>query len=345
MRSQQVPGTAPGVSALRGSADDGLICGFRFAPGQPAVPISAADAGQWLAGARESSGFVWVHFNLAHRATAQWLSQHADLSEVFDEALRDRTRSTRVEMDDDMLVAVINDVHYAFAFEPTDIATLWLLVSPRLVISARVAPLRSIDRLRHAVETGSTLRSSVDLLVRLMREQADVLSGIVRETTGRVDAIEDHLLTDRLAKRRANLGALRRVLVRLQRLLAPEPAALFRLLQRPPAWVSEEDLQELRESTEEFHRVLTDMGALQERIKSMQEEIAGRVSEENNRTLFVLTMVTVLALPVNIVAGLMGLNVGGVPLADNPAGFWIVVAIAATCTCVALLLVRRRRGD
>ena len=345
MRSRPGPGVVPGGSALRGGADDGLICGFRFDPGSPAVPISALDAGQWISGPIESGGFIWVHFNLAHRATSQWLTRYADLSEVFDEALRDRTRSTRVEMDDDMLVAVINDVHYAFAFEPTDIATLWLLVSPRLVISARVAPLRSIDRLRHAVETGSTLRSSVDLLVRLMREQADVLSGIVRESSSRVDAIEDRLLTERLAKRRANLGALRRLLVRLQRLLAPEPAALFRLLQRPPAWVSEEDLQELRESTEEFHRVLTDMGALQERIKSMQEEIAGRVSEENNRTLFVLTMVTVLALPVNILAGLMGMNVGGVPFADHSAGFWIVVGLAATCTCLALLWVLRRRID
>jgi len=345
MRKEQ--GTVTGIPTLRGSADDGLICGFRFDPGLPAVPISAVDAGHWIAGPAQSEGFIWVHFNLAHRATAHWLRLHAGLSEVFDEALRDRTRSTRVEMDDDMLVAVINDVHYAFAFEPTDIATLWLLVSPRLVISARVAPLRSIDRLRHAVETGSTLRSSVDLLVRLMREQADVLSGIVRETTSRVDAIEDHLLTDRLAKRRANLGSLRRLLVRLQRLLAPELAALFRLLQRPPAWVTEEDLQELRESTEEFHLVLTDMGSLQERIKSMQEEIAGRVSEENNRTLFVLTMVTVLALPVNIVAGLMGMNVGGVPLADNSVGFWIVVAVAvaATCTCLAFMLVSRRGGE
>ena len=56
-----------------------------------------------------------------------------------------------------------------------------------------------------------------------------------------------------------NLGALRRVLVRLQRVLAPEPAALFRLLNRPPAWVAESDLQELRQSTEEFSAVLNDV--------------------------------------------------------------------------------------
>ena len=121
---------------------------------------------------------------------------------------------------------------------------------------------------------------------------------------------------------------MRRLLVRLQRLLAPEPAALFRLLQNPPAWMAEADAQELRGSTEEFSVVLRDMGALQERIKLLQEEIAANVNEDNNRSLFVLTVVTVLALPINILAGLFGMNVGGIPLAEDKHGFWMVVAIA-----------------
>jgi zinc transporter len=77
------------------------------------------------------------------------------------------------------------------------------------------------------------------------------------------------------------------------------------------------------------------MAALQERIKLLQEEIAGRVAEANNRSLFVLTIVTVLALPINMIAGLLGMNVGGIPLADHPHGFWIVVAIIASFTAIA----------
>ena len=47
--------------------------------------------------------------------------------------------------------------------------------------------------------------------------------------------------------------------------------------------------------------------------------------EQNNRTLFTLTLVTVLALPINIVAGFFGMNVGGIPLAEHPHGFWVLV--------------------
>jgi len=128
----------------------------------------------------------------------------------------------------------------------------------------------------------------------------------------------------------------------LQRLLAPEPAALFRLLRQPPPWIRAQDLDELRQATEEFSLVIRDLSALQERIKLLQEEIAAQVSEQTNRTLFTLTMVTVLALPINIATGMFGMNVGGIPLADHPHGFLIVLFLVGVFTAVAAWWTFRR---
>ncbi|QDL55881.1 transporter [Rhodoferax aquaticus] len=330
-----------------GADTSGLIYGFQFNPDGHAVALDAAAALRWLNSEQVASqgGFVWLHFNMAHASTEKWLRENLQLSGVFHESLKDGSRSTRVELDDDTLVAVVNDVHYDFAFEPSDISTLWLSVGRNLVVSARLQPLRSIDRLRDAVRKGATVRSSVALLVHLMHDQGDVLVDIVRGTTARVDGIEDKLLAGRLETKRADLGSLRRLLVRLQRLLAPEPAALFRLLRKPPAWIQEEDLEDLRQSTEEFNVALSDMAALQERIKLLQEEIAGRVAEANNRSLFVLTIVTVLALPINIIAGLLGMNVGGVPFNEHPHGFWIVIAIIVTFTAIAAWIAFRKTKE
>jgi zinc transporter len=106
------------------------------------------------------------------------------------------------------------------------------------------------------------------------------------------------------------------------------------------------DVQELRAASEEFSVVLRDMQALQERIKLLQEEIAASVNEDNNRSLFLLTIVTVLALPINILAGLFGMNVGGIPLAEDSHGFWILLALVLGFTLVAgWLALRRHRKD
>lgn len=112
-------------------------------------------------------------------------------------------------------------------------------------------------------------------------------------------------------------------------------------MHRPPAWIQELDLIEFRQSTEEFALALNDMNALAERIKLLQEEMAAKINEETNKSLFVLTMVTVLALPINLIAGLFGMNVAGIPLSNERGGFWVVIAIVALVTAVIGMLVIR----
>jgi zinc transporter len=325
----------------------GLVWAYRLRAGFTAELLSEIQLDQMFAenttGASDAP--LWLHFNLSQAATEKWLRDHAPLPLEFYEALQHGSGSTRIDLVDDALIAVVNDVLYGFSFDASEISTLWMYVTPMLVISARRKPLKSVDRLRHALQNGAQVQTTVELLNHLLRDQADVLIGLLREAVGRTDKIEDDLLTGRLDAERSNLGQLRRVLIRLQRLLAPEPAALFRLLQRPPHWIDELDLQDLRQSSEEFSAVLVDVASLQERIKLLQEEIAAMVNERNSRSLYTLTVFTVMALPINMIAGLFGMNVAGIPLADHAHGFWIVVSLVACVTGIAFWALTLQRRD
>jgi zinc transporter len=320
-----------------GSDKHGLICGYLFCKGLPGTPIGLDEAVAWLRQPPQAGNtdFVWLHFNLTDATAEGWIEAHLDVVPEFFQALREGSRSTRIEDASDTLVAVVNDVAFEFSFDPSEIATLWANVGPRMAVTARTHPLRSIDRLRHAVRNGVAFESSLAFLNHLLHDQGDVLVRIVREATLKVDAVEDSLLVGRLLHKRAELGKLRRVLVRLQRLLAPEPGALFRLMRLPPPWVKGQDLEDLRQATEEFSMNIRDVSELQERIKLLQEEIAAQVGEQTNRSVFTLTVVTVLALPINMVAGLLGMNVGGIPLANHEHGFWWVVVLVVSITVLA----------
>ncbi|NIE74077.1 transporter [Pantoea sp. Tr-811] len=313
----------------------GLLYGFSFVPGQPGRELDSAQVLRKLSEPQAPDEFLWLHLNLAHAACERWLRAHLPLPEAFFETLREGSRSTRIEHADSTLLAVVNDVVFNFGMVSSDVSTLWACASNRLLVSARLQPLHSVDKLRSSVKHGERFHSPIELLVHLLRDQGDLLTQIVRETTTSVDRIEDQLLSQRLSDNRAELSSMRRVLVRLQRLLALEPGALLRLLNRPPEWLQDQDMRQLRAATEEFTLVISDLTALGERIKLLQEEIAAKLNEQTNRTLFTLTVVTVLALPINIIAGFFGMNVGGVPLADDPNGFWLLVALVATFTFLA----------
>lgn len=317
-----------------GSDSSGLICGYLFVPDRPGLSIDVSSAKGWLGanGEARPGEFIWLHFSLSNVNSTRWLGEHMRLPDEFFETMREGTGATRIEQADDCLIAVINDVVYEFAYEPSQTATLWMCVSRNFVVTARLHPLRSVDRLQGSVRAGEQIASPVFLLAHLLRDQADVLQQISRHATTQIDQIEDRLLAGATDVRRVTLGVLRRLFVRLRRLLAPEPGALFRLLNRPPAWLDENDVQELRAATEEATVVLGDLSTLQERTKLLQEEMGALTTEQTNRSVFLLTMVTVLALPINIVAGLLGMNVGGIPLAENHWGFWIMAAIVASFT-------------
>lgn len=330
------------IASYRSDAT-GLVCAYRFLPGAPGEALTSDAVLQWIDDhANEDRGdFAWLHFDLTHVAAEKWMREHLTMPDVFLESLQQGPRGTRIELAEDTLVAVLNDVIYDFAFDATHTSTLWVAADRRLLITARRKSLRSIDRLRTGVRKGDPFRSTVELLVHLLRDQGDVLVAILRDATARVDSIEDSLLAGRLDTKRADLGGLRRVLVRLQRLLAPEPAALFRLLNQRPAWIQDGDLQGLRESTEEFAAALNDGAGLLERIKLLQEEVAGKISEQSNRLLLLLSVVTVAGLPFTVIGGLFGMNVGGIPLADDPRGFWIIVGLVSVLTVGGLWFIFR----
>ncbi len=321
MRHTSAPRTP---DLLYGSDLSGLVCGYRFEALGRAELLDSSAAASWLASA-DAAGFIWLHFSLSNIQARQWLETHARLPEEFYELLEE-SPTTRLEVVGESLLAVVNDVQF-FGADPSSVSRVALYVDARAMISARTTQVRAVDRLRTAVKEGEAFQSSAELLAHLLRDQADVLVGIVRDATRQVDAIEDRILEADTSTSRPRLGALRRVLVRLQRLLAPEPAALFRLLNHPPSWLSADDVALLRGSAEELSAAVADAMALAERVRLLQEELTALLNERTSRTLFILTVVTALGLPLAIVPGLFGMNVDHIPFRASPAAFWAIAML------------------
>jgi len=91
------------------------------------------------------------------------------VSPSFFEVLQQKLRTTLVERDEDWLVAVVNDVHFDFSLDSSDISTLWINLDQSVVVTARHMPLRSVDQLRTRIKAGLTFQSSSEFLEHLLR--------------------------------------------------------------------------------------------------------------------------------------------------------------------------------
>jgi zinc transporter len=81
--------------------------------------------------------------------------------------------------------------------------------------------------------------------------------------------------------------------------------------------------------------------SLRDRAHLLQEEVTMKTAEQTNRNLHVLAIVTTVFMPASLIAGIFGMNVGGVPLEQDASGFLWSMAIIAGASVVVLWLLKR----
>ena len=131
--------------------------------------------------------------------------------------------------------------------------------------------------------------------------------------------------------------------IALKRYIAPQRDVLSRLDGEPVSWLTQVDRLQLREQANRLTRILEDLDAARDQAAITQEEMTGQLSELTNKRLYVLSVVAAVFLPLGMVTGLWGVNVGGIPLQDHPLGFVIITGALVALLGVELIIFRAMR--
>ena len=106
-------------------------------------------------------------------------------------------------------------------------------------------------------------------------------------------------------------------------------------------WFDNRQKSRMREVTDRVIRYVEDLDEARERAAVVQDELMNRLSEQMNRNMYLLSVVAAIMLPLGFLTGLLGINVGGIPLADNSHGFMVVSGLLAAVVVLEIVLVRR----
>jgi hypothetical protein len=87
------------------------------------------------------------------------------------------------------------------------------------------------------------------------------------------------------------------------------------------------------------------LAALNDRTRSLQDELTTRLAEEANRRLYIVSVVTTVLLPATFVTGFFGMNTGGMLWSGDevPQGTVFATALCAAAVVVTLLWLRWKR--
>ena len=89
-------------------------------------------------------------------------------------------------------------------------------------------------------------------------------------------------------------------------------------------------------------RYIEDLDSVKDRASVAYEELSSHLAEQMNARMYILSLIAGLFLPLGFLTGLLGINVGGIPLADSPWGFFEVVMFLTALVVVQVLIFRRK---
>lgn len=280
----------------------------------------------------DGPGFVWLHVEGTGRNGEPELPAY--LPSLATRALLAReTRPRCDEIDEAALINLRGNSH-----RPTPgsdrLSSIRVWVEGNRVTSVSRNPLTALARVEAAMRAGK-LSDGGDFVAALAQAISTELDPEVADLGDQLDDCEAEIEDADIYALRRRITALRSQAIALRRFVAPDRDALALMAQLPFGWISKEDRLHLREAADRFARMAEELEAVRERAALLHEQLTDLRAEMIDRRSLAIAVIAFIFLPLTFVTGLLGMNVAGIPFAEESWAFWGVVGF---CVLIALLV-------
>ena len=215
---------------------------------------------------------------------------------------------------------------------------------------------RLLQSTAHDIRTANSRlpASSADLMLRIVNQMVDGFLELRRELTRQLDHWQTELLNPRT--RFNNWAALleaRLSLHQLDEICEDQRSAIQDWIEAVKTWPeaatpNEQRERELlqvrsRDVLEHIERVVHHVRRLEQSAETAVQMHFNAQSNRTNDIMRTLTVLTAIFLPLNLIAGIFGMNFDFIPLIHSSSGFWWAMAsMGLTAVALALLFWRKR---
>jgi len=317
----------------------GLIAAYIFDGNGGGRSIGWEDIKNWSS----DDGILWLHMDYTASKVRDWVLEESGVSNIVSEVLlEEETRPRSVSLKNGLLVT-LRGVNMNPSADPEDMVSIRMWIEKDRIISTRHRRLLSIDDIRRKIDSDQGPRTAGEFLVDISECMVERMSDVIESIDDLVDSLEEEVLTAESHKLRPKIASVRRQTISLRRYLAPQREAMGRLYSEKAEFLSDMERLKLREGADRITRYIEDLDSARERAAVTQEELASRLSEKMDARMYLLSIVAAVFLPLGLLTGLLGINVGGIPGADYKGSFLIVCLILLLSGGI-LYWVFKRRG-
>lgn len=318
------------------NAENGLVYAAILDGTGGAAEIDWDGVRSWTAG----DGPLWVHLQRGVEEADRWLREESGIDQFTVQALMEDDPRPRTSVVGDGILAILRGVNLNPGSDPEDMVSIRVFTAGERVISLRMRKVLSVDSMREDLDAGTGARTAPGVLWRLSEYLAARVEPVIEGIEDRLGVLEGAIGEKRSTDLRRDLHQIRREAIAIRRYMAPQREAMSKLAQLETPLIIGAQRGRLREVADRTMRYVEDLDAVRDRTAVLQDELTTQMAEQMNRTMYLLTVVATIMLPLGFLTGLLGINVGGIPGSDSPWAFAIFCAILATLVGVEIAILR-----
>ena len=293
---------------------------------------------------RSEDMLSWVHLDANEPSCADWLQTNVSYLDplIIEALLEDETRPRMIQFNQGVLI-ILRGVNLNEDANAEDMISIRLWVDNSRIISIRRRRLKAINDIQMKINNGSAPNTSgdfVSMLITLLFERMNPALLALNDAT---DEIEELILETADAKLRQSITEVRKKAILFKRYMAPQRDAINQIRYANIDWINEGHKLQLLEAHNQVVRYIEDLDAIRERAQIIMDELANIIAEKLNRNMYVLSVIAAIFLPLGFLTGLLGINVGGIPGAENEYAFLIFSALLLVIVVVQIILFKLKK--
>jgi len=297
-----------------------------------------------------ANGLTWISLDSPSSAEATALAERFGWHPLDVEDVLSKRQRPKIDdyADDGYLFVVLHFPFYDKAVQRLNAAELDLFLGPDYLVTLPTVELLPITRLFDRAGEDEVLRGSLFgkgsgyLLYHVLDDLFDYCFPILDKIGAKLDQIEPAIFEERSEDVVRDISNAKQEIIAYRKIIKPERSTL-RMLERSTERFLPEDLDlyfdDIVDAAERVWDLLDNYKEVIEGLESTNEAF---ISHKQQYRLQLLTVVTVILLPLTLVTGLFGMNVG-VPGEGELEAFWVLVSAMAIIGLGLLALFRWRR--
>jgi magnesium transporter len=295
----------------------------------------------------EHRGLRWINIERPGPIDRAWLEEHFEFHPLDYEDVLSRNQRPKIDEYENYLFIVLHFPVFDKNVGRLNAGELDIFVGPDYLITIPNVPLQPVEYLFESCRSSEDLREQMlskgpgYLLYKIIDDSFDYCFPMLRKMGNKLDRIEEDIFEGAAEAVVRDISNAKQEIINFRKIIRPERTVLpdlERTKQRYLAQDLEIYFDDIVDASERIWDILENYKEVVEALEDTNETV---ITHRLNNVLRILTSVSVILLPLTLIASIWGMNVR-VPGEQSIVAFWIIMGVMVAVLSFLVAWFRRR---